>query len=306
MALIQSEQYCWHEKVGWKASDYFEDPQVIALCEAIEENDIAEIDRLIEAGADVNAKGKGNMTPLLWAFPDNQIKRFKHLIKRGANPNVIFESDFGVPSGFHAGDSVTHMSARTQFPGYLEAVMESGGDPNLIDQRRNRTLLHAVITAGVPDVKQRVQILIDNGADLNALDSSGHPPVRMAVMWFRQFDVALKLLKAGATPSIYRPRSNSKLVHAVESAGQEVETMSDSQRKSFIALEAWLREAGEDLKAARMDNARWSEWIRTLAPSEYRKRIDREVAERMAREKAAVKSEEPVGSTPEADAAEQE
>ena len=62
----------WHEKCGWKAKDYFDDPQVIALCQAIEANDLKEIDRLVAAGANVNAKGKGNMTPLLWAYPDNQ------------------------------------------------------------------------------------------------------------------------------------------------------------------------------------------------------------------------------------------
>ncbi len=51
----------WHEKFNWKAELYFEDPQVIALCQAIEASDIKEIDRLVAAGADVNAKGKGNM-----------------------------------------------------------------------------------------------------------------------------------------------------------------------------------------------------------------------------------------------------
>jgi hypothetical protein len=43
----------WHQKCGWKAEDYFDDPQVIALCKAIEANDLAEIDRLIAAGVDV-------------------------------------------------------------------------------------------------------------------------------------------------------------------------------------------------------------------------------------------------------------
>jgi ankyrin repeat protein len=58
----------FHEKFGWKAEDYFTDPKVIALCHAIEANDLKEIDRKIAAGADVNAKGTDGMTPLLWAF----------------------------------------------------------------------------------------------------------------------------------------------------------------------------------------------------------------------------------------------
>ena len=35
----------WHEKFGWKAEDYFDDPKVVALCHAIESNDLKEIDR---------------------------------------------------------------------------------------------------------------------------------------------------------------------------------------------------------------------------------------------------------------------
>src|SRR5205809_270336 len=76
----------FHQKCGWKAENYFSDPQVIALCRAIEANDLAEIDRLVAAGADVNAQGKGKMTPLLWAYPDNKIERFKRLLDHGANP----------------------------------------------------------------------------------------------------------------------------------------------------------------------------------------------------------------------------
>ncbi|MDR3110936.1 MAG: ankyrin repeat domain-containing protein [Planctomycetaceae bacterium] len=67
----------WYSKFNWKAEDYFDDPKVIALCRAIEAKDIKKIDRLVANGADVNAKGKGNMTPLLWAFPDNKPEVFE-------------------------------------------------------------------------------------------------------------------------------------------------------------------------------------------------------------------------------------
>ena len=30
----------WHKRVGWKASEYFEDPKVIELCNAIEADDV--------------------------------------------------------------------------------------------------------------------------------------------------------------------------------------------------------------------------------------------------------------------------
>lgn len=120
-----------HEKVGWKTEDYFDDPQVVALCKAIEANDLAEIDRLVAAGADVNAQGKGKMTPLLWAFPDNKLMRFKRLLEHGADPNVVVEDEFNTRGVVMPGDSVTHMAASSYYPGYFEAVFAHGGDPNL-------------------------------------------------------------------------------------------------------------------------------------------------------------------------------
>src|SRR5262249_17216644 len=37
----------WHQRVGWKAEDYFEDEKVISLCHAIEESDVAKMEQLI-------------------------------------------------------------------------------------------------------------------------------------------------------------------------------------------------------------------------------------------------------------------
>ncbi len=102
-----------HQKCGWKAEDYFADPKVIALCKAIEANDLAEIELLVKSGADVNTQGKGEMTPLVWAFPDNKLPRFKRLLEHGANPNVVVESDFGTKGHIREGDSVTHLACST-------------------------------------------------------------------------------------------------------------------------------------------------------------------------------------------------
>ena len=120
----------WHDKHGWKAADFFADPQVVALCEAIQANDLERMRQLIAAGADVNALGKGNMTPLLWAFFDDKPERFWLLLEAGADPNFYTESDFGLRQAMVAGDSVTHMACRSRF-GHFWPVFEHGGDPNL-------------------------------------------------------------------------------------------------------------------------------------------------------------------------------
>ena len=76
-----------HQRLKWKAADFFTDPGVISLCKAIEAKDITEIDRLVKSGVNVNAKGRGNMTPLLWAFPMGE-EVFGKMLDLGADPNV--------------------------------------------------------------------------------------------------------------------------------------------------------------------------------------------------------------------------
>jgi hypothetical protein len=113
----------WHEQHGWNATDFFADPQVIALCDAIAADDVARMKELIAAGADVNARGKGNMTPLLWAFVDNKPERFRLLLEAGANPNVDIESDFGIRQAFGPGESVP--PARRITPANLSTLTEN-------------------------------------------------------------------------------------------------------------------------------------------------------------------------------------
>jgi ankyrin repeat protein len=91
----------WYENKNWRAEDYFDDPQVIELCRAIANgaakfNDTVDkevldlIDKLLAEGADVNAKGKDNMTVLLWSHYARDPRVFEKILKAGADPNVRF------------------------------------------------------------------------------------------------------------------------------------------------------------------------------------------------------------------------
>lgn len=148
----------WHEKHGWKAADFFTDAKVIDLCDAIAANDLDGMKKLIAAGVNVNAKGKGMMTPLLWAFPDEKPERFRVLLEAGADPNVYTESDFGDPRAFQPGESVTHMASRSAF-GHFWPVFEHGGAPNLPSKLHGfagRTPVYFVITSGAADKRERI------------------------------------------------------------------------------------------------------------------------------------------------------
>ncbi len=275
----------WHEKYNWNAEEYFEDPQVIALCKAIEANDINEIDRLVEAGTDVNVKGKGNMTPLMWAWPDGKLARFKRLLERGANPNVIFTSDLGTekPATFK-GTSVTHLVTRSKSFEHFQAVFDHGGDPNLVQKSaigNNDTPIAILITHGLPNKERRIQLLIDKGADLNQLAKGRTLPMR-AASWGGQYDIALMLLKAGADPTIYKHKGAMKLAHVLVREESRGKTGSLNQREHYRNLVEWLEKHGESLDEARAELDRWASWVGS--PEEKRKKLDAEIAARKARE----------------------
>ncbi len=283
-----------HERFGWKAEDYFTDPQVIALCHAIEAKDVAEIERLVKVGADVNAQGKDKMTPLMWAFPDNQLPRFKWLLEHGANPNVVVESDFNTGHRTFPGDSVTHMACATPFPGYFDAVFDHGGDPNLRRTGatgRDATPLFTVIFAGGRNRVDKVKRLIAAGADMNALSGGSTPPMK-AAGWFNQNDLVLIMLEAGADFRKYDRKDRDRLIHRVVS--QELGTvglkaLTPQMQADRAAVIKWLEDHGESYEEAKADIERWDSWGRTTG--EYDRKMAAEIAERKAREKAEAEQE---------------
>lgn len=300
----------WHEQHGWKATDYFEDPQVIALCDAIAADDISRMKDLIAAGADVNARGKGNMTPLLWAFVDNKPERFRLLLQAGADPNVYIESDFGIRQAFSPGDSVTHMACRSKFD-HFWPVFEQGGDPNFASKepgRRGETPVYTVIKSGAGDKKKRIARLAEVGGSMNRAPGADRSPLATAESWFGRYDLCLLLLDLGADPGRYEGNELTKITHLLEGTlndkrrgtGQ-LRDASPEQLADFERLVERLELMGESLAAARADKERWSRepdnnkryamWQREIAERKERERRDREAPQQRGGKALAGSSE---------------
>ena len=250
----------WHAKQGWKAEDYFTDQQVIALCKAIEAKDVAEIDRLVQAEVDVNTTGKFNMTPLLWAFPDDNLDCFRRLLEHGANPNVIVEG-FQIPprGAFWKGDSVMHMSLRTARPEYFDLVFQHGGDPSLMGAISNMTEapIHTLVMSGGLDRQAKIARLLELGADIHQKNGAGNEAVTIAVGWFGQYKLALWLLEQGADPRAQRLDQKTRLIHKVLVERKRARTAPEQVQKDYAALVAYLEKQGESLEQAERDMKEW-------------------------------------------------
>ena len=64
-----------------------------ALYEAAESSDIAEVDQLLQAGADVNAPVPGDGSPLIGAARGARLSMVRHLLDRGADVNMPVQGD---------------------------------------------------------------------------------------------------------------------------------------------------------------------------------------------------------------------
>lgn len=258
VSCVQSTK-TFHDKVGMVASDYFEDRGVVKLCRAIQANDLNEIRRLVkEEGVDVNTKGKDNVTPLLWSYLDNQVERFQLLLELGADPNVVLTGDVGSPRVFTKGEAVVHITAGSNFPDHFSLVMQHGGDHALVDNLKE-TAISRVLRGHAPNMKERVQLLIDQGADLNFFSMyTGNIPLALAIANAKRFDIVLLMLNNGADYEFYFAMGRTNAVMLVITLGEYVDKYGkDLAKQEYQAVVEWLKEHGADFERAQEEKRAW-------------------------------------------------
>jgi uncharacterized protein len=245
-----------HERLGWKAEKFFTDRGVLSLCRAIEAKDLKEIERVVKSGVDVNAKGRGNMTPLLWAFPMGE-EVFKKMLELGADPNVQLteqimlaglEKDHSVMSacvGLTDGLIYGQFFYDVPMDNYLKLVLKHGGNPNLEDIDGNTVFVYAMICKRRAE---KVKPLVDAGGDINHRNRKG----KTALMQTGPFyDYMLALLEAGGDYRVADDRGWDLILQLENSRTPEKNLI-----RGWTATEAqrvfdWLTGEGVNWDAAR-------------------------------------------------------
>ena len=152
----------------------------------------ADISAALSAGADVN-ESDGIATPLYLAVAGNHIEAVKLLIDRGADVNL--PAKWGPPAVIAASGCNAEI---------LKSLLDAGANPDTV--WKSVALLHRAAEKGALDC---VKLLVERGADVNALTSARRPPIHLAIVEGHE-DVAAYLRDHGAhAPPV--PPISSKL-----------------------------------------------------------------------------------------------
>ncbi len=125
-----------------------------ALYEAAESGDSAEVDQLLQAGANVNAAIAGDGSPLIAAARANRLFVVRLLLDRGADPNMPVEGD-GSPLIAAASEGAATVVALLLDRGAQIDLMVPGDE-------------NALIQASGSGHLEIVKLLVARGADVNA------------------------------------------------------------------------------------------------------------------------------------------
>ncbi|HEV8414305.1 MAG TPA: ankyrin repeat domain-containing protein [Bryobacteraceae bacterium] len=142
-------------------------PQVdgaTALHWAARLDDLDMADLLIEAGANVKAVNRFDVTPLSLACINGSAAMIEKLLKAGADPNGALSE---------LGETPIMMAARTGNVEALQVLLDHGANVNAHETSRGDT---ALIWAASEGHAAAVKLLIEHGADVNARSIAELPP----------------------------------------------------------------------------------------------------------------------------------
>lgn len=156
---------------------------------------VEDVKRLLEAGADVDARDDSGETPLIRASAQGHLEVAKLLIRRGADVNAR--------DGRERDKTVLMTAALMEQPEFAKLLIDSGADVHARDKGKHTAIWNAVYNREI----RTIELLLDKGADVNARDKGGGTPLHWAAFHPRKEVIEL-LLQRGAD------------VHAVDNDGE--------------------------------------------------------------------------------------
>lgn len=147
---------------------------------AVHKKDIAEMDRLLSEGADIESLNINKETPFFHAITNHSIPVAQWLASKGANVNAVNK----------IGNSALIKIIDQRDPDALEAILALNPDVNIKNNRGSNALLQATILKN----KELIETFLGMGVDPNITSNSLTSPLAAAVA--RGFLPGMELLMA--------------------------------------------------------------------------------------------------------------
>jgi ankyrin repeat protein len=196
---------------------------ITPLAEAAANGSGALVEKLLQAGADVNTHvTAAGETVLMRAARVGNIEAVKALLDHGADPNV--KENF-------RGQTALMWAAAEGHADVIQALLAKGAEPNVRSYDRDTKLPN--MEAGTPNAPiyrggltaltfaarqgqiEAAEALIDGHADINAKDADGNSPLVLAIL-NNHYDLAQMLLGRGADVNVAANNGRTALYTAVE------------------------------------------------------------------------------------------
>ena len=207
------------------------------LHDAVSEGDTEHVCHLLEAGADVNARAWHDITPLMLACqPElSKVLSLTHGITKAVTDEVdkAFSADgppLFDPKTFRLNVKQAFEMKKTadknrkyndtpppDNPSIVRLLLEHGADVNAVDKEQHSALMKAA-SAGRA---QTAHVLLEYGADLRAEDKEGLTPLMLAAQ-SRRLEIVHMLLEKGADVDHRTPQGNTVLMAAAEGGRVEI------------------------------------------------------------------------------------
>ncbi len=188
-----------------------------ALLLAVQKKDFTSAEMLLKAGSKIDFPNTKGLTPLMLAAWQDDLPMVKFLINQGADVTRTTSNhenalSIALLKGYKDVSEALLATGKVMLP-------STGVDPSLLKTTATRTPLILAVWRGEKDI---VDLLILQGADVNATDTEGQTPLSRAA-WRGNLDIVARLLKAGARVNDgLNPEKTSPLILAAGNGHEAV------------------------------------------------------------------------------------
>ena len=203
-------------EVRWRATQIVAayDQRLRALQKAIGDEDIAEIERCVRAGVDVNSRNVDGTTPLHAACRNDASDLVRFLLKEGASAHAKTNNGFTPLHFVYCKKHSNHTYNATKMAVIVKIMVEHDVDVNARTDDGYTALHYSTARSKGERTGELTQILLNAGANPRVRTKKGMTPLHFAA-WNGIADSARLLMDAGAEISFLDARDKTPLDDAL-------------------------------------------------------------------------------------------